>query len=82
MPRNKAKVNTTALSKKYKCDVNRIIRLWKNEKSDFEISQSLSIDTIKLQQIRQEIAHLYEKERQKRFKDTHPTGLAFTDKRF
>ncbi|PKM87142.1 MAG: hypothetical protein CVU87_10255 [Firmicutes bacterium HGW-Firmicutes-12] len=75
MQRSKSQINTTALSKKYKCDVNRIIRLWKKERNDFEVSQSLGIDAIKLLQIRQEIAYLYERERQKRLKDANIKGL-------
>lgn len=58
-------INTAKLSKKYKCNVNRLIRLWKNEQTDFEISQRLGIDLFKVLQIRQEIAYLAEKERQK-----------------
>lgn len=56
-------VNAAALSKKYKCDVKKIIQAWKKEKSDFEISQKLGIDMLKILQIRQEISYLHEKER-------------------
>lgn len=68
MTKTKPFLNVVALSRKYKCDVNRIIRLWKKEKSDFEISQSLSIDMVKLLQVRQEIAYNFEKERQQKIK--------------
>ncbi len=62
--KNKTALNTAALSKKYRCDVNRLIRLWKSGLSDFEISQNLGIDLFKVLQIRQEIAYLHERERQ------------------
>lgn len=61
-------INTAALSKKYKCDVNRLIRLWKKGKTDFEISQSLGIDILKIMQVRQEITFLHERDRQHRNK--------------
>lgn len=56
-------INAAALSKKYKCDVGKLIRWWKMERNDFEIAGKLGIDTLKLLQIRQEITHLCEKER-------------------
>lgn len=62
--KKKSPVDTVALSKKYKCDINKIIRAWKNEKNDYELSQTLGINIIKLMQIRQEIATAHEKERQ------------------
>lgn len=68
MTKTKNSVNTVILSKKYKCDVKKLIRYWKNEKSDFEISQALGINMMKLLQIRQEIADFHEKERQQRLK--------------
>ena len=68
MIKTKHPFNTAALSKKYKCDVSRLVRFWKKGKSDFEISQSLGIDMFKVVQIRQEIAYLCEKERQQRYK--------------
>lgn len=80
MKRNKSPLNTTALSKKYKCDINKIIRFWKNDKSDFEVSHALGIDSIKLLTIRQEITSLYEKERQQRLKKERVASLVFTDK--
>lgn len=58
-------LNLSSLSKKYRCDVNRLIRFWKKGHNDFEISQALGIDMIKLLQIRQEIASIYEKKRSK-----------------
>lgn len=67
-----ALVNTAALSKKYKCDVNRLIRFWKKGKSDFEISQSLGLDMIKILQVRQEIAYIHERERQQRLRKSKP----------
>lgn len=82
MVQKKPQLNTTALSKKYKCDVNRIVRLWKKDKSDFEISQSLSIDSIKLLQLRQEIAYLCEKERQQRLRSKRAAHFVFQDKRY
>lgn len=79
---DKPTLNIAVLSKKYKCDVNKIIRYWKNDKSDFEVSHALGIDTIKLMTIRQEITSLYEKERQQRLKKERVAGLVFTDKVF
>lgn len=68
--KSKSPLNTAALSKKYKCDVNRLIRYWKNGKNDFEISQALGLDMLKILQIRQEIAYLHERERQLSHKKT------------
>lgn len=65
-PTTKVPLNTAALSKKYKCDVNHLIRLWKKSRSDLEISQSLGIDIFKILQVRQEITYLHERERQQR----------------
>lgn len=70
--KSKSPLNTAALSKKYKCDVNRLIRCWKNGKNDFEISQTLGLDMLKILQIRQEIAYLHEKERQLSQKKSFP----------
>ncbi len=61
-------INTASLSKKYKCDVQKLIRCWKKEKNDLEVSQALGIDVLKLSQIREEITNLYERERQQRIK--------------
>jgi len=69
--KKKGPIDTVALSKKYKCDVNRIIRAWKNGKNDYELSQALGINTIKLMQIRQEIAAAHEKERQQNRKRSY-----------
>lgn len=61
--RTKLTINTNALSKKYKCNVVRLIRLWKDGRSDFEVSQKLGLDLFKVLQVRQEIAHLAERTR-------------------
>ncbi|MGI6588060.1 MAG: hypothetical protein ACOX2N_04660 [Peptococcia bacterium] len=63
--KKKNPVDTTALSKKYKCDVNKIIRAWKKEITDHELSKKLGINKLKLMQIRQEIASIHERERQR-----------------
>lgn len=62
----KVALNTAALSKKYKCDVNRLIRLWKKGRSDFEISHNIGVDVMKILQVRQEITYLHERERQQK----------------
>lgn len=80
MRKAKLPFNPAALSKKYKCDVGRLVRSWKRGKSDFEISQSLGIDMIKVMQIRQEIAYLCEKERQHRSIRSLPVNNVFTNK--
>ena len=72
--------NTAALSKKYKCDVGRLVRLWKKDKGDIEISQNLGIDIMKVMQIRHEIAYLCEKERQQRDKKSFPSTYFLTNK--
>ena len=61
----KNSLNATALSKKYKCDVNRLIRCWKKGKTDFEIAGSLGIDMLTILQVRREITCICEKERQR-----------------
>lgn len=66
-------VDVAALSKKYKCDVKRIIRAWKNGKNDYELSQTLGIDMLKIMQIRQEIAYIHEKARQQSLKTNFTT---------
>jgi len=60
---NKNPVDVKKLTKKYKVDVDKIIRGWKADKTDTEISQALNVDLLKLLQIRQEIeeAHLQER---------------------
>ncbi len=73
-------VNIPALSKKYKCDVKKIIRSWKKDKGDFEISKTLGIDMLKIVQLRQEIGGIYERERQKQLKKTFPSKSFFTSK--
>jgi len=80
MIKTKYPFNTVALSKKYKCDVGKLVRFWKKDKSDFEISQSLGIDMMKVMQIRQEIAYMCEKERQQRQKRSFPSRNIFTNK--
>lgn len=80
LERTKTLINTNSLSKKYKCDVKRVIRYWKNEKSDFEISQNLGIDMFKIIQLRQEIAFLHEKDRQQRLKNRTPNKSIFMNK--
>ncbi|MFZ7102168.1 MAG: hypothetical protein ACOWWO_05820 [Peptococcaceae bacterium] len=61
-------VDIKKLSKKYKVDINRVIRGWKADKSDTEISQALNIDLLKLLQIRQEVEEAHLKERAARMK--------------
>jgi len=62
--KKKSPVNSTELSKKYKCDIERIIRAWKNGKNDVELSRTLGINMYKLVQIRQDITYAHEKARQ------------------
>ncbi len=62
----KTPIDTKALSKKYKCNVNRLIKLWQNDHTDFEISQRLGIDLFKVLQVRQEITYLAERARHPR----------------
>ena len=63
--KEKKPLNLTALSKKYKCDVNRLVRCWKKGETDFEIANSLGIDILTILQVRREITCICEKERQK-----------------
>lgn len=65
-------VDVTALTKKYKCDINKVIRAWKADRSDAEISCSLGIDLLKLMQIRQDIEHAHLKDRQAKIKRRPP----------
>ncbi len=74
------KVNTSALSRKYKCDVNKIISLFKKDKNDYEISCALGIDVLKVLQVRQDIASFYERERQQRLKKNKSSTNFFTVK--
>lgn len=76
--KSKSPLNTAALAKKYKCDVNRLIRCWKNGRTDFEISQDLGLDMLKILQIRQEITYLHEKDRQLSQKKSFPKNGFFT----
>lgn len=62
--KKKGPVNSTELSKKYKCDIDKIIRAWKNGKNDLELSRALGINIYKLVQIRQDITYAHEKARQ------------------
>ena len=70
--KKKSPVNPVALSKKYKCDINRVIRAWKNGKNDFELSEALGINMYKLIQIRQDITYAHEKARQNQKKSPSP----------
>jgi len=60
---NKSPVDVKKLTKKYKIDVDKVIRGWKADRSDTEISQALNIDLLKLMQIRQEIEEVYLQDR-------------------
>jgi len=75
----KSIVDVTSLCKKYKCDVNKIIRAWKNNKSDYELSQEFGMDMLKLLQIRQDITQTHERYRQQVLKKDCPskTSLLF-----
>ncbi|MDD2433424.1 MAG: hypothetical protein PHX01_07045 [Clostridia bacterium] len=75
--KEKNPVDVAALSKKYKCDVKKIIRAWKNEKGDYELTKVLGINMLKLMQIRQEIATAYEKKRQKNLQKSFSTKSSF-----
>lgn len=77
---NDSKLNTRTLSSKYKCDVNKIISLFKKDKNDYEISCSLGIDVLKVIQVRQDIAAFYERERQQRLKKNKNSTNFFTVK--
>lgn len=68
-------LNIPSLSKKYKYDVRKLIRSWKNGKSDLEIAQSLGVNVHKIQQVRQEISYIYERDRQKQLKDARENGI-------
>lgn len=78
--KNKDLLNIPGLSRKYKCDVNKIIRSWKKDKGDWEISRSLGIDMLKIIQLRQEIGGIHEKARQKELKKTFPSRFTFIEK--
>lgn len=51
----KAVIDPEKLSKKYKFNVNKVIRAWKKGLSDLEISSSLGIDFFLLKQLRFEV---------------------------
>ncbi|HHX96742.1 MAG TPA: hypothetical protein GX687_04685 [Clostridia bacterium] len=68
-------IDITALSKKYKCDVHKIIRAWKKDIEDHELSLITGIDEFKLNQIRQEITLYHERERQYRFTSRYSTFI-------
>jgi hypothetical protein len=76
--KKKNPVNSTELSKKYKCDIERIIRAWKNGKNDVELSRTLGINMYKLVQIRQDITYAHEKARQQEKRElSRPKPLVF-----
>lgn len=79
--KEKNPVNAAVLSKKYKCDVNRLIRNWKTGRTDFEIASSLGIDILTIMQVRREIASIFERERQ-RTKKSHFTISTITNPRY
>ena len=56
-------VDIKKLSKKYKVDVGKVIRAWKNDKNDLEISTALNIDMLKIFQIRQDVEEAHTKAR-------------------
>jgi hypothetical protein len=61
-------VDIKKLSKKYKVDVGKVIRAWKNNKNDLEISEALNIDMLKIFQIRQDVEEAHNQARLKRQK--------------
>lgn len=76
MPKStKVIIDTTALSKKYKCDIPKIITAWKKGINDQELSRLIGINKLKLNQIRQEITLLHERERQRRQNFSGKTSL-------
>lgn len=50
-----AAIDPEKLSKKYKFNVNKVIRAWKKGLSDLEISTNLGIDFFMLKQLRFEV---------------------------
>lgn len=66
MSRKANLVNVKKLSKKYNLDVTKVIKSWKNNRSDAEISEKLHIDLLKLMQIRQEIEDMHTRYRQEK----------------
>ncbi|NMA01895.1 MAG: hypothetical protein GX923_04940 [Clostridia bacterium] len=68
MSLRKNPVDIKKLSKKYKVDVGKVIRAWKNNKNDLEISEALNIDMLKIFQIRQDVEEAHNQARLKRQK--------------
>lgn len=68
MSLRKDPVDIKKLSKKYKLDVGKIIKAWKNDKNDLEISAALDIDMLKILQIRQDVEEAHIKARTSRKK--------------
>lgn len=68
MSLRKDPVDIKKLSKKYKVDVGRIIKAWKNDKNDMEISAAFNIDMLKIFQIRQDVEEAHAKARTDRQK--------------
>lgn len=68
MSLRKNPVDIKKLSKKYKVDVGKVIRAWKNNKNDLEISEALNIDMLKIFQIRQDVEEAHTQARLKRQK--------------
>ena len=68
MSLRKNPVDIKKLSKKYKVDVGKVIRAWKNNKNDLEISEALNIDMLKIFQIRQDVEGAHNQARLKRQK--------------
>lgn len=48
-------IDPEKLSKKYKFNVNKVIKAWKKGLSDLEVSASLGIDFFLLKQLRSEV---------------------------
>ncbi len=68
MSLRKNPVDIKKLSKKYKVDVGKVIRAWKNNKNDLEISEALNIDMLKIFKIRQDVEEAHNQARLKRQK--------------
>jgi hypothetical protein len=73
-------VNVALLSKKYKCDIKKLIKGWKLDKSDYEISLSIGVELLKILQIRQEITFLHERERHKNSQKKFPSKTSLINK--
>ena len=61
-------IDTKKLSKKYKTDVNKIIKGWKRNKNDLEISADLNVDLLKIFQLREDLEEAYLLERSNRYR--------------